>query len=149
MPLKEHLKNGKGEFSYLKDWMGDDEDSSAPDRKSMKGMLLAMIDEEIESRVSEKMKHHGADVLAKLSAMEESMKAMKSERTSHMDGLMTAIAGLVKDIGAVRAASAAAPVHHKPQPMQAHAPMRPVAYSAEIVRSSDGLLKAINLVPKG
>lgn len=156
MPLKDDLRNGKGEFNYFTDWL-EKQGDGAPDLKGMKSMILAVLEDEIESRVGQKVdasiaafKKDAVSVIeGKIAFMETSIKMMHADKGAKLDGVMGEIAKLVAEVGKIKSAPAPAPVVQQKPVQQVVAPRASVAYSADIVRGSDGLISKINLTPKG
>jgi hypothetical protein len=150
--MKAEHRMGKGEFSYMRDWAGvDDEEDGKPPYKQI---ILAMITDEVASQVS-----------AKVDAALKQIDGKIVEAIKNMDGKTSVF---MKDHAASSAASQDRAVllakiegleqtvkmlQSKPQVVQTpqgkivvqQPPRGPSSYSVEVERGADGLIKSLKV----
>jgi len=151
---------GKGEFQYHRDWAENDDTSEA--QPPYKQMILALIADEVSSQVA-------SQVAAKVDA---ALKQLDGKVSSYITNIEGKTDGFMKEHAASSAASQERAVllariegleqtvkrlQAKPQVvqtpqgkivMQQPIVAKPSAYTVNVVRGADHLIKTLDLIPK-
>jgi hypothetical protein len=151
--MKDEHRMGKGEFSYMRDWRGEEESENgkAPPYKQM---ILALIEDEVASQVSAKVDAALKQIDGKIAEAIKNMDgktsvfmkdhAASSAASQERAVLLAKIEGLEQTVKMLQA---------KPQVVQTpqgkivmqQAPRGPSSYSVQVERGADGLIKSLKV----
>lgn len=147
--MKAEHRMGKGEFSYMRDWNNDD--GAGSEKVPYKEIISSLISEEVEKQVAGKVE---AAIAKAISEMRAKMDTAKEDRAAVAESAAknaTLLAKIESVEATVRALQMKPQVVQTPQGkivMQQPMAAKPSAYSVDVVRGADGLIKSLDMVPK-